>query len=132
IEKGCLVQSLFNYPRTMTFFSTSDRLEIGGIPFMSILSKPNRSEALEYYRRVSQHFDLRPQLFEEVLQVHKLEDGQGFKVETSKDLYLAQNVIVATGFYDIPNFLNIPGEELPKVHHYYTEPHYYAGQKVVV
>jgi thioredoxin reductase (NADPH) len=132
IEKGCLVNSLFHYPKTMTFFSTADRLEIGQIPFMSVLSKPNRNEALEYYRRVSHFFDLHIRLFEEVLQVNPLSEEEGFEIFTTKNNYRAQNVVVATGFYDIPNRLHIPGEDLPKVHHYYSEPHYYSGQEVIV
>jgi len=130
VDKGCLVNSLFHYPKTMTFFSTSDRLEIGNVPFMSVLTKPNRSEALEYYRRISTHFNLPVRLFEKVLQVESMPEQ--FKISTTKQEYIARNVIVATGFYDIPNLLAIPGEHLAKVHHYYTEPHYYAGQKVVV
>ena len=130
IEKGCLVNSLFNYPQTMTFFSTSERLEIGDVPFASINSKPRRAEALEYYRRVQQKFSLNIRLFEEVGTVEKQDSG--FKVTTSKAVYRAKQVIVATGFYDIPCMLDIPGESLPKVAHYYHDPHYYAGQRVVV
>lgn len=130
IEKGCLVNSLYNYPSTMTFFSTSELLEIGGIPFVTISNKPKRAEALEYYRRVAFSNHLKINLFEEVLSVTQT-DGH-YDVGTSKATYEARNVIVATGFYDIPNKLNIPGEELPKVRHYYEDPHYYAMQKVVV
>lgn len=131
IDKGTLVNSLYNYPVFMTFFSTSERLEIGGIPFMSISTKPNRNEALEYYRRVTEKFQLNVRLFEEVLSCQKQEDGL-FKIITSKTSYKAQNVIIATGFYDIPNLMNIPGEDLPKVIHYYKDPHYFAFSKVVV
>ncbi|MFB9844657.1 YpdA family putative bacillithiol disulfide reductase [Mucilaginibacter ginsenosidivorans] len=130
VEKGCLVNSLYNYPTTMTFFSTSELLEIGGIPFVTISNKPKRSEALEYYRRVAFSNQVKTNLFEEVLSVTKA-DGH-YVIGTSKDTYEAKNVIVATGFYDIANKLNIPGEELPKVKHYYDDPHYYALQKVVV
>lgn len=130
IEKGCLVNSLFNYPQTMTFFSTSERLEIGQVPFVSTNPKPKRAEALEYYRRVHQKFSLNTRLFEEVGAVERGENG--FTVVTSKTTYRAQHVIIATGFYDIPCMLDIPGEELPKVAHYYHDPHYYAGQRVVV
>jgi len=130
IEKGCLVNSLFNYPQHMTFFSTSEKLEIGNVPFVSINPKPKRLEALEYYRRVQQQFGLRVNLFEEVLTVKKLNDR--FNVHTSKRNYLATHVIVAIGFYDKPNLMHIPGENLPKVRHYYNDPHYYANQKVVV
>lgn len=130
IEKGCLVNSLYHYPQTMTFFSTSERLEIGGVPFVSTNPKPKRAEALEYYRRIRQKFDLNTRLFEEVTDVRN-RDGI-FDVRTDKSSYLAHHVIVATGFYDVPNMLDIPGEDLPKVSHYYREPHYYAEQRVVV
>lgn len=131
IEKGCLVNSLYNYPSNMTFFSTSERLEIGGIPFMSLNNKPNRAEALEYYRRVTQIYSLHINLFEAVNKVEKNDAGD-FVVSTSKDVYTAANIIVSTGFYDIPVMLNVPGEDLPKVKHYYKDPHFYAFQKVVV
>lgn len=130
IEKGCLVNSLYNYPSTMTFFSTSELLEIGGIPFVTIRNKPNRDEALEYYRRVAVSNHLKVNLFEEVLSVTRTDEH--YDIGTSKATYEAKNVIVATGFYDIANKLGIPGEELSKVRHYYKDPHYYAMQKVVV
>ena len=131
IEKGCLVNSLFNYPLNMTFFSTSERLEIGGVPFMSLNPKPHRPEALEYYRRVAKDFDLNIHLFEKVEAVTRLED-QSFEIKTSKGNYQSINVIVATGFYDLPKMLNIPGEELSKTKHYYRDPFYYPFQKVLV
>lgn len=131
LEKGCLVNSLYNYPVNMTFFSTSERLEIGDIPFVTTLPKPKRAEALEYYRRIQTKFGLNIRLFEEVLAVDRSAE-KIFDVSTSKGAYKAQHVIVATGFYDIPMELGIPGEELPKVSHYYNDPHYYAGQDVVV
>ncbi len=130
VEKGCLVNSLYRYPQNMTFFSTSERLEIGNIPFVSTNPKPKRAEALEYYRRIQQQFELRIQLFEEVTTVDKGTDG--FTVRTSRAVYTARHVIIATGFYDIPCLMDIAGEELPKVSHYYNDPHYYAGQKVIV
>lgn len=130
IDKGTLVNSLYNYPVFMTFFSTSERLEIGGVPFMSISNKPNRNEALEYYRRVTEKFKLNVRLFEEVLACQKHEGL--FRVETTKANYEAENVIIATGFYDVPNLMSIPGEDLPKVIHYYKDPHYYAFSKVLV
>lgn len=129
LEKGTLVNSLYNYPVNMTFFSTSERLEISGVPFISNNPKPKRAEALEYYRRVTQDNSLRIQLFEEVLDVRKEEL---FYINTNKDNYTADNVIIATGFYDIPYLLNVPGEDLPKVKHYYDDPHYYAFQKIAV
>lgn len=131
IDKGALVNSLYNYPVFMTFFSTSQKLEIGGVPFVSINPKPNRNEAIEYYRRVAEKFALNINLFETVNNVSKAESGM-FEVETSKKSYRAKNVIISTGFYDVPLLMNIPGEELPKVTHYYKDPHLYAFQDVVV
>jgi thioredoxin reductase (NADPH) len=135
IEKGCLVNSLYNYPANMTFFSTSERLEIGGVPFVSNNAKPTRAEALEYYRRVatSRHLDIH--LFEEVKSVKAPAAGdkvQEFTIITNKQSYRADYIIIATGFYDIPYLLNVPGEDLSKVSHYYKEPHFYALQKVIV
>lgn len=131
LEKGCLVNSLYHYPVNMTFFSSSERLEIGDIPFVTTLPKPKRAEALEYYRRIQTKFELNTHLFEEVLAVQPLQKKE-FRVTTSKARYMAKHIIVATGFYDIPMELGIPGEDLPKVSHYYNDPHYYAGQNVVV
>ena len=130
LEKGCLVHSLYNYPANMTFFSTSERLEIGGVPFVSTSNKPTRNEALEYYRRVAVSFDLNIRLFEKVLQVTP-EEG-GFLIETSKQKYAVKKVIIAIGFYDLPYKMDVPGEDLPKVTHYYKDPHLYAFQKVLV
>ncbi len=130
IEKGCLVNSLYNYPANMTFFSTSEKLEIGGVPFVSNNIKPTRAEALEYYRRVADKFDLNLRLFEKVESTKK--QAGKYLIFTDKEEYLAKNVIISTGFYDLPNLMNIPGEELPKVRHYYKDPHYYAKQKVVI
>lgn len=131
VEKGALVNSLFNYPVFMTFFSTSQKLEIGGVPFVTISPKPNRNEAVEYYRRVAEKFDLNIHLFESVKQVVK-NDSDVFEIKTSKTDYTANNVIVATGFYDVPLLMNVPGEDMPKVTHYYKDPHLYAFQNVVV
>lgn len=130
VEKGCLVNSLYHYPANMTFFSTSERLEIGGIPFVSNNPKPTRAEALEYYRRVALTYQLNLHLFEEVKQVTKKENG--FTVESIKQVYSCKHIIIASGFYDIPYLLNVPGEDLPKVTHYYKDPHFYAFQKVAV
>jgi thioredoxin reductase (NADPH) len=130
IEKGTLVNSLYNYPVNMTFFSTSERLEIGGIPFVCNNPKPNRIEGMEYYRRVAISAGLQIRLFEEVKTVEKTENT--FSVVTAKQTYQAANIIVCTGFYDIPYLLNVPGEELDKVKHYYDDPHFYAFQKVLV
>jgi thioredoxin reductase (NADPH) len=130
VEKGCLVNSLYNYPSTMTFFSTSEKLEIGGIPFVTINNKPNRAEALEYYRRVTVSNELPINLFEEITNV-KAEDG-AYIITSTKQTYRAKRVILSTGFYDIAVNLDIPGENLPKVKHYYKDPHYYAMQNIIV
>ncbi len=130
LEKGCLVNSLYNYPINMQFFSSSELLELDQIPFTSTENRPKRNEALEYYRRIVQSRAVVVNLFEEVLTVSKI--GKQFDIQTNKNFYKANHVIVATGFYDIPNLLNIPGEDLPKVNHYYKDPHYYAQQNVVV
>ena len=131
VERGCLVNSLYNYPVNMTFFSTAERLEIGGIPFMSVNPKPHRYEALEYYRKVTEIYKLNINLFESVENVTTQYDGI-FTITTSRQTYQASNVVVATGFYDLPFLMNVPGENLPKVSHYYTDPHYYSFQNVVV
>lgn len=130
LEKGCLVNSLYNYPLNMTFFSTSERLEIGGVPFISHGPKPNRFEALEYFRRVCMTWKLNVMLYEEVLE-SSLTQGIHL-VTTTKGSYRGKVVILALGFYDLPFLLNVPGEHLPKVKHYYDEPHPYFAQKVVV
>jgi thioredoxin reductase (NADPH) len=130
IEKGCLVNSLYHYPMNMTFFSTSERLEIGEVPFISNNAKPARVEALEYYRRVCSSWELNVQLYEEVKEVK--ETAEGFSIITTKEKYSSRSVILALGFYDLPYLLNVPGENLPKVKHYYDEPHPYYRQKVAV
>lgn len=131
LEKGALVNSLFNYPLYMTFFSTAERLEIGDIPFSCIAPKPGRQEALEYYRNIHKYFKLRINLFEQVSAVKKQADGL-FDVTTTKAAYSAKNVVIATGFYDIPVYLNVWGEDLPKVRHYYKEGHEFAFRKIIV
>ena len=130
LEKGVLVNSLFNYPVNMQFFSSSEKLEIGGVPFISKEAKPKRDEALEYFRRIVSSNDIRIQLFEAVEKIEKQESH--FDIHSSKGHYQARQLVLSTGFYDIPNPLNVPGEELAKVSHYYTDPHYYARQKVAI
>ncbi len=130
IEKGTIANSLFNYPLNMQFFSTSEKLEIDDIPFISTEAKPKRNEALEYYRRIVTSNDLNIHLFEKVISVTKSDNK--FNIETEKDSYTSDFIIIATGFYDIANLLNVPGENLPKVTHYYKEPHFYAKQRVAV
>lgn len=121
----------------MTFFSTSERLEIGAIPFVSNNAKPTRIEALEYYRRVATSAQLKINLFEKVVEMKsKMLDAKSekryFEIITSKQTYQTKNIIIASGFYDIPYLLNVPGEKLSKVTHYYSDPHFYAFQKVLV
>lgn len=131
IEKGTLVNSIYHFPTYMRFFSTSDKLEIDNIPFPSIHPKPTRWEGLEYYRKVASNNELKSHLFEEVLNIKK-EDTGVYLVTTSKSIYQTKNVVIATGFYGIPNKINVPGEDLPKVSHYYNDPHYFYQQKVIV
>jgi len=135
VDKGCLCNSLFHYPANMTFFTTPELLEIGNMPFSSPNQKPNRNEALEYYRKVADHYKLN------VLQYHTVDSVSGadgdFHVHTtdrfSRAVPLrARKLIVATGYYDLPNYLGIPGEDLPKVEHYYNEAHPYSGLNVLV
>ncbi|NME66820.1 YpdA family putative bacillithiol disulfide reductase [Flammeovirga aprica] len=134
IEKGCLVNSLYNYPVNMTFFSTSEKLEIGDTPFVSHNHRPVRREALEYYRRVQTLWNLNVHLFEEVLGIKATEENGKlvYEVSTSKTTYKAYSITIATGFYDIPNLMNVEGESLPKVKHYYDDPHLYAFTDVAV
>lgn len=130
LEKGVLVNSLFHYPVNMTFFSTSERLEIGKVPFVSNNKRPTRNEALEYYRRIVTSFNLNIHLFEKVIGAKKV--AGGVKVKSTKSKYFCKNLIISTGFYDKPYLLHVKGEELPKVKHYYDDPHFYAFQKVLV
>jgi len=131
IEKGVLVNSLYHFPTNMTFFSTSKKLEIGDVPFISHNEKPTRREALEYFRRVNDAWKLKIKFYEKVLNINQLENNF-YQIETDKTTYQSQSVVVVTGFYDIPRMLNIPGEDLPKVRHYYDDWHPYIGQKVTV
>jgi thioredoxin reductase (NADPH) len=135
IEKGCVVNSIYHYPANMVFFTTPELLEIGNIPMTSLNEKPNRHEALKYYRRVADHFHLNIHDYERVESVSG-QDG-AFQVFTTDRLgcrhtYTARKVVLATGYYDVPNLLHIPGEELSKVHHYYNEPHPYYNHDVAV
>lgn len=130
LEKGCLVNSIYHYPLNMTFFSTSDRLEIGNVPFISHGPKPNRFEALEYYRRVCSTHELNVRLYEEVKRAQT--SNERFELITSTSTYQSKTVILSLGFYDRPFLLHVPGEDLPKVKHYYDEPHPYFAQKIVV
>ncbi|OEK05745.1 YpdA family putative bacillithiol disulfide reductase [Roseivirga misakiensis] len=130
LEKGVLVNSLYNFPTNMTFFSTSNLLEIGDVPFIAHGDKPTRRESLEYFRRVQESWDLQVSLYTEVTGMTSSDDG--YLIQTTKGVFEGKNVVVATGFYDTPRMLDIPGEDLPKVKHYYDDPHPYVDQKVVV
>ncbi len=135
VDKGCLVNSLFHYPANMVFFTTPELLEIGDLPFTTANQKPNRQEALEYYRNVAQHYRLDVRQYQQVLAVTGY-DG-AFQVVTRdrhdhEHEYRARKIVAATGYYDRPNYLGVPGEELPKVMHYYTEPHPYFASDVLV
>jgi len=135
VDKGCLCNSLFHYPSNMTFFTTPELLEIGDMPFSSPNQKPSRNEALEYYRKVAEHYQLEMRLYQTVSSLTG-EDGD-FVITTvdrfaRQRVYAARKVILATGYYDLPNYLEVPGEELPKVLHYYHDPHPYYDQHVLV
>lgn len=129
-DKGCLVHSLYHFPDKMTYFSTSRLLEIGGIPFISHNEKPTRDESLEYYRRVAEHWNLNLSLYNKVTAING-QDG-GFAIETEKGPYRAKKIVLSTGFYDKPRLMNVPGEDLPKVSHYYKNAHPYFGKRVLV
>jgi len=135
LDKGCLVNSLFHYPPGMTFFTTPELLEIGDIPFSTALQKPTREEALEYYRKVSEHYKLDVHQYEWVKTVVG-QDGDFLVTATDRAVrphdYRTRKVIVSTGYYDLANQLGIPGEDLPKVSHYYDEPHPYYDTDVLV
>lgn len=131
LEKGSITESIRNYPRRMRFFSTAENIEIGGIPFPVSNVKANRDEALQYYRKVAGYYHLNFKLFTEVTSIEK--KGEIFEVTTAKgEIYQAKNVVIATGYFDIPRRLNVPGEELPHVSHYYDEPFRYSYTNVVI
>ena len=130
IDKGMLVNSIYNYPVNTTFFSTSDKLEIGDIPFISHNVKPTRTEALEYYRRVCDSWSLNLDLYNEVLDIKN--KTSYFELNTQNGIIKSKRIIICTGFYDIPYLLNIPGEELSKVLHYYNESHPYYKMNIAI
>ena len=135
IEKGCVVNSIYHYPTNMSFFTTPELLEIGNIPMTSLNEKPNRTEALKYYRKVAEHYHLNIQQYEKVDKISG--EDNAFEVTTTDRLgchhvYGARKVVLSTGYYDVPNLLNVPGEELDKVLHYYKEPHPYYNHDVAV
>jgi thioredoxin reductase (NADPH) len=130
LDKGCVVNSIYEYPTHMVFFTTPELLEIGNIPMTSLNEKPGRTEALKYYRRVADHFELNIHQYERVLSITG-NDGE-FRIATSKSEYFARKIVLATGYYDLPNMLNVPGEELDKVIHYYKEAHPFYDHDVMV
>jgi thioredoxin reductase (NADPH) len=135
VEKGCVVNSIYHYPTNMSFFTTPELLEIGNIPMTSLNDKPNRTEALKYYRRVAEHFQLEIRQYERVDRIAG--DDGAFQVFTtdrlgSSHVYHARKIVLATGYYDVPNMLDVPGEELDKVRHYYKEAHPYYNHDVAV
>ncbi|PLS02104.1 YpdA family putative bacillithiol disulfide reductase [Neobacillus cucumis] len=130
IEKGNVVNSIYNYPTHQTFFSTSEKLEIGGFPFVTDSYKPKRNQALVYYREVAKRKQIRINAFETVREISRKDDH--FQVKTDKDTYQTSYVVVATGYYDHPNYMNVPGENLPKVFHYFKEAHPYFDKDVCV
>ncbi|KOP83269.1 YpdA family putative bacillithiol disulfide reductase [Cytobacillus solani] len=131
IEKGNIVNAICHYPTHQTFFSTSEKLEIGSIPFITVEYKPRRNEALTYYREVVKRKNIKVNAYEKVTKVVK-QDGNDFLIMTNKNQYAASHVIIATGYYDNPNYMNIPGEDLSKVFHYFKEAHPYFDKDVVV
>jgi thioredoxin reductase (NADPH) len=131
IEKGCLTNSIFRFPSQMVFFTTPELLEIGGLPLVCERDKPTRSEALKYYRRVVSTYKLDVHQFEEVQSVERIGEHQ-FRTHSQLGSYDSRNVVISTGYYDNPNLMGIPGEDLPHVSHYYSEPYPFFGRDVVV
>ena len=133
VERGPIANSLYHFPVNMTFFSTSEKLEVAGVPFISHSDKPTRAEALEYYRRLVSSNELEIDAYTAVTGLDR-EPGGGFIVHTQRRerAYRAQRVVVATGYYGLPRLLGVPGEDLPKVRHYYDDPHLYIDQRVLV
>jgi thioredoxin reductase (NADPH) len=135
IDKGCLCNSIYHYPVNMVFFTTPELLEIGDLPLVCAAEKPTRVEALKYYRRAVEHYGLELKLYERVLRVEGNEGNFTVATQTEKGIkeeYHAKKIAVATGYYDLPNEMSVPGEDLPHVSHYYTEPHEFWNQRVVV
>jgi thioredoxin reductase (NADPH) len=130
IEKGNIVNAIYHYPTHQTFFSTSEKLEIGDVPFITESYKPKRNQALVYYRDVVKRKQLRINSFERVIKV--LKEEEVFNIITDKQTYQAPYVVIATGYYDHPNYMNVPGEDLPKVSHYFKEAHPYFDKDVCV
>ncbi len=135
IDKACLCNSLYRYPVNMVFFTTPELLEIGDLPLVCAAEKPTRGEALKYYRRAAEHYSLELRLYERVMRAEGKNEDFTVATRTEKGIeakYHARKIAVATGYYDLPNLLGVPGENLPHVSHYYTEPHAFWNQNVVV
>lgn len=132
VDKGCVTNSIFHFPTHMVFFTTPELLEIGNLPMVCEREKPTRLEALKYYRRVVQTSGIRVRQYEPVDRLERLESEDAYRIVTAASEYFARNVVIATGYYDTPNMLGIPGEDLPHVSHYYTEAHPFFGRNVVV
>jgi thioredoxin reductase (NADPH) len=135
IDKGCLCNSIFHYPKNMVFFTTPELIEIGELPMVCAGEKPTRVEALKYYRKCAEHDQLELRLYEKVSRVEGADGSfvvHGEEVSGARNAYHARKIVVATGYYDLPNLLGVPGEDLPHVSHYYTEPHPYWRKDVVV
>ncbi|HEU0369227.1 MAG TPA: NAD(P)-binding domain-containing protein, partial [Candidatus Acidoferrum sp.] len=135
IDKGCLCNSIYHYPVNMVFFTTPELLEIGDLPLVSPAEKPGRVEALKYYRKAAEHYELELRLYETVIRVEGSNGDFTVHTRTEKggpQKYQSRKIVVASGYYDLPNMLNVPGEDLPHVSHYYTEPHSFWNQEVVV
>ena len=135
IDKGCVCNSIFHYPANMVFFTTPELLEIGDLPLVTATEKPTRVEALKYYRKAAEYYDLELRLFELVQRVEGSDGNFTVVTQTEKGIeqrYTSKKIVVATGYYDLPNRLGVPGEDLPNVSHYYTEPHEFWNQEVVV
>ena len=135
IDKGCLCNSIYHYPVNMYFFTTPELLEIGNLPLVCAAEKPTRTEALKYYRKAAEHYGLELRLYETVLRLEGSDGNFSVAAKTEKGIehrYSSKKIVVATGYYDLPNLMGVPGEELPHVSHYYTEPHEFWNQDVVV
>src|SRR5437016_844072 len=138
VDTGCLVNSLFHYPANMVFFTTPELLEIGDIPFSTAHQKPNRQEALEYYRNVAQHYKLDVRQYQRVMKITGADGGFSVSTVSTEDAHKrphecrARKIVLATGYYDLPNLMNVPGEDLRKVFHYYLEPHPFYDTDVLI
>lgn len=134
IEKGSIVNTIYSYPLSMTFFSSADKIEIGNVPFTTIHERPTREEALVYYRNLIEHFGIRVHTYERVTQIQHHEEGFLVFTKNARESkqYQCKYLVIATGYYDQPHYMKVPGEDLPHVHHYFYDAHPYTGKQVVV